>query len=269
MSVSNKLDHHVKDQHSSESATISNDFIGEFLGPIGKWQIRTILLIYLCKIPSAWFMSCLIFTAPMPQEGEIFCKPRMENMSHYINDWIKVAHPVKEKRTDKEFLIDFCNVYEDAMKNPKEIINELNITLSERYENITRPRKLIPCEFFEHRPAYTSIVTQFDLYCSREVLVAVTQFFHLFGVLCGGIITTNMMKYIEPRQCMLIGMITQIVCGNLTGWANIFELHMFFRCLSAVCCGLMYTAGGLICNFFLNFTLFYLIFGKTCFQLLI
>lgn len=40
----------------------------------------------------------------------------------------------------------------------------------------------------------------------------------------------------------------QILCGNLTGWVNIFELHMIFRCLSALCCGLMYTAGGLICE---------------------
>ncbi|KAL7045751.1 hypothetical protein ACKWTF_002324 [Chironomus riparius] len=230
--------YHTKDQHHTEKNFNTNDFIGEFLGPIGKWQIRTIFLIYLCKIPSSWFMSCIIFTAVTPQENEIFCRPPSINMSHYINDWIKVAHPIKGKRTDSELIIDICNVYEDAMKN---------VTIkNEKFENISKKRRLVPCAFFEHRPAYTSIITQFDLYCSREVLVAVTQFFHLFGVLCGGIITTNMMKYVEPRQCMLIGMITQIICGNLTGWVNIFELHMFFRCLSAICCGLMYTAGGLI-----------------------
>lgn len=37
----------------------STDFIGNFLGPIGKWQLRTIFLIYLVKIPSSWFMSCV------------------------------------------------------------------------------------------------------------------------------------------------------------------------------------------------------------------
>lgn len=150
-------------------------------------------------------MSCIIFTAPNPLEGEIYCKPPMQN---FINDWIKVAHPIKGKRTDSEFIVDFCHVYEDAMTDHKGVFEEI--------EMINRI-----CEFFEHRPAYTSIITQFDLYCSREVLIAVTQFFHLLGVLCGGIITTKMMKSIEPRRCMLIGMFSQIICGNLTGWVNI------------------------------------------------
>lgn len=166
-----------------------------------------------------------------------------------INDWIKIAHPLTEERTDHEFRIDFCNIYEDAHQH---ILQFFNGTEADDIDLFhippTNSSRLVPCESFEHRASYNSIITQFDLYCSRDILVALTQFFHLFGVLCGGIVTTYMMKYIEPRQTMLIGMLTQIVCGNLTGWINIFELHMFFRCLSAVCCGLMYTAGGLICK---------------------
>lgn len=42
----------------------STDYIGNFIGPIGKWQIRSIFLIYLTKIPASWFMACIIFTAP-------------------------------------------------------------------------------------------------------------------------------------------------------------------------------------------------------------
>lgn len=45
---------------------------------------------------------------------------------------------------------------------------------------------------------------------------------------------------------MLFGMITQIICGCLTGVAGQFEVHVFFRFLSAVCCAQMYTAGQLI-----------------------
>lgn len=180
--------------------------------------------------------------------GEIYCKPPVDNMSH-IQDWIKIAHPLKEERRDHEFAIDFCNIYDDAAQHIRNFFNGTdgdNIDLF--HIPPTNTSRLVPCESFEHRPHYNSIITQFDLYCSRDILVAVTQFFHLFGVLCGGIVTAYMMKAIEPRQVMLIGMFTQIVCGNLTGWVTIFELHMFFRCLSAVCCGLMYTAGALICE---------------------
>lgn len=49
---------------------------------------------------------------------------------------------------------------------------------------------------------------------------------------------------------MLFGMITQILCGNLTGVVNSYGLHVFFRCLSAVCCCQMYTAGQMICKYF-------------------
>ncbi|XP_058836091.1 solute carrier family 22 member 13 [Topomyia yanbarensis] len=106
--------------------------------------------------------------------------------------------------------------------------------------------RIIPCETFEHHSKYNSIITQFDLVCSRDILVAATQFFHLFGVLLGGIITTKLLESISPRNTMLLGMYSQIMCGCLTGLVNIFELHMLFRCLSAICCGLMYTAGGVI-----------------------
>lgn len=53
----------------------------------------------------------------------------------------------------------------------------------------------------------------------------------------------------SPRSVMLFGMITQIFCGNLTGHVSSYELHVFFRCLSAVCCAQMYTAGGMISKF--------------------
>lgn len=54
---------------------------------------------------------------------------------------------------------------------------------------------------------------------------------------------------ISPRRIMLIGMITQIICGNLTGLVTIFEVHVFFRCLSAACCAIMLTGGSTICKF--------------------
>lgn len=54
----------------------------------------------------------------------------------------------------------------------------------------------------------------------------------------------------SPKSVMLFGMITQIFCGNMTGLVNSYELHVFFRCLSAMCCCQMYSAGQMICKFF-------------------
>lgn len=247
-----KGDHLNKNE--KKSPTPSTDFIGEFLGPIGKFQIRTIFLVYLTKIPSSWFMACLIFTAPTPKKGEIFCAPPVNNITN-STEWIHMAHPTKGIRPDHEVLIDFCNVKKDALNLVEKYLKE-NSELTDKLEDFnifnvstTGSNKLVPCSQFVEDPKYHSIITQYDLYCSRDILVSVTQFCHLFGVLSGGIIAYYMLKYIEPRQVMLIGMVTQIVCGNLTGWATTFELHIFFRCLSAACCALMYTAGGSICKF--------------------
>lgn len=49
---------------------------------------------------------------------------------------------------------------------------------------------------------------------------------------------------------MMFGMVAQIFCGNMTGWVQSYELHVFFRLLSALSCAQMYTAGQTICKHF-------------------
>ncbi|CAO1398262.1 unnamed protein product [Diamesa serratosioi] len=201
----------------------SKDIIGDVLGPFGRFQLRAILLIFLVKIPCSWFMACIIFTAPIPQYGEVFCKAPLPIDSKQSNDYCHVVQ-------------DFSgNVYNDTIDNKNVLILSNN-----------KSTNTVPCESFGFNSEFQSIITQFDLVCSREILVALTQSFHLFGILCGGIVGTFMLKYISPRRVLLIGMITQILCGNLTGFATIFELHVFFRCLSAACCALMLTGGSTI-----------------------
>lgn len=51
----------------------------------------------------------------------------------------------------------------------------------------------------------------------------------------------------SPKIVMLFGMVAQILCGNLTGVVSSYGLHVFFRCLSAISCCQMYTAGQMIC----------------------
>lgn len=45
---------------------------------------------------------------------------------------------------------------------------------------------------------------------------------------------------------MLSGMLAQIVCGNAAGLVGTYELHVLFRCLSAMTCAFMYTSGSMI-----------------------
>lgn len=153
-----------------------NDLIGEW----GTWQARTVFLIFLCKIPAAWFMACIIYTAPFAEYGEFDCQqPTINNSRPQIEHerWLSIAHPIENNQ------YDFCNVYAN---------------LTERIDNDTvcwqSGVNVVPCENFEHHSVFKSLVTQFDLVCSRKILVAVTQFSHLCGVLFGGITATKLLE---------------------------------------------------------------------------
>jgi hypothetical protein len=93
----------TKISKSKKKSTVE-DVIGNVCGPFGKWQLRTVLLIFLVKIPSSWFMACIIFTAPAPRSGEVYCKPpkQMDELNQ-DKDWIKISHPQIGEAADHEF----------------------------------------------------------------------------------------------------------------------------------------------------------------------
>lgn len=172
------------------------DAVGKVTGEWGSWQLRAILLIFLCKIPSSWFMACIIFTAPAPRHGEFFCKPPHTVGAPNQTLWVKVSHPQKEEADDQEFTIDFCNVYRDAQEHAHfyyKYENQADEPLVWE-EPLSNKTDIIPCNHFQHKSDYHSVITQFDLVCSRDILVSVTQFFHLFGVLLGGILANYLLK---------------------------------------------------------------------------
>lgn len=202
------------------------DIIGHVLGEWGPWQLRTVLIIFLCKIPAAWFMACLIFTAPEPRYGEFSCAPPppQKITEHKYSDLIQLAHPTNVTR-DSELApsLDVCYVYQDSEERWKNVTEE-----GEAFVEYSE-RILVPCEHFVHTGEIRSIITDFDLVCSRTILVALTQTFHLLGVLIGGIIANQMLYSISPRRVMLVGMITQIICGNITGFVPTYWFHAAFR----------------------------------------
>lgn len=161
---------------SSTTDTISKptiSSIGDLIGEWGTWQRRTVLLIFLCKIPAAWFMACIIYTAPFAQYGEFHCQQSINterSIDHNGTESLALIHPMVADG------YDFCNVYEN-----------------QSFASADVP-EIVPCESFDHESIFDSLVTQFDLVCSRNILIAVTQFSHLCGVLFGGITATKLLN---------------------------------------------------------------------------
>lgn len=158
----------------------SNDVIGDVIGDWGRWQFRSVILIYLCKIPSAWFMACVIFTAPTPNPGEFYCQGSETNLITDKNVWIQQMHP--HVTQDEVYNIDFCSTYN--------LTHNHNNSYSVEYGKDI----LVPCTSFKFDSNFESAVTKFSLVCSRSILIAFAQFSHLFGVLTGGILAKLLMR---------------------------------------------------------------------------
>lgn len=124
------------------------DIIGKVLGDFGIWQLRAALIIFLVKIPAAWFMACIIFTAPELYAGTEF-----------------------QCDADQNF---------NVSKNQCFLTNSTS-GLQEH------------CEQFKYDSQFYSLIMQFNLVCDRDILIAWTQFWHLFGILVGGVLGTKMM----------------------------------------------------------------------------
>lgn len=182
-----------------------DDIIGRINGNFGKWQLRTVLLIFLCKIPSAWFMACIIFTAPAPRAGEFFCHPTKDVLNTYtrgkferiINHnktaWLNLLHPL-ETGNNGQKQIDFCNVYSNGHQMTEQFFHSLSSITEDWVSRQKNASKIVPCERFYHNSDFVSLITDYNLVCSRDILIASTQFFHLLGVLTGGLLATYLLK---------------------------------------------------------------------------
>ena len=157
---------------------MGSDTIGETVGDWGKWQLRSVLLIFLCKIPSCWFMAIIIFTAPSPKQSVFECYNGNPANGSAI-DWGLALHPELIERNDKQFDIAVCDVDSDFRDHAR-----FRMAFNQTDH---MPESAVPCESLDHKPYYHLKETFFDIFCSRNFVAATTQIAHLFGVLTGGI----------------------------------------------------------------------------------
>lgn len=189
----------------------SGDIVNQILGDFGVWQLRTVLIIFLCKIPAAWFMACIIFTAPDIYPNEEFtCDTRAYGG------------------------VDNCSVTED----------QCYVFVHYGEGNYVMRQ----CQEFNYADNFRSLIMEFDLVCLGDIFVAWSQYWHLFGMFVGGVVATRMMRVLSPRRVYIAGIWGLLGCGVATGLMNDFSLHCAFRCLSAVCCSFMMTSGQVICK---------------------
>ncbi|XP_055297446.1 organic cation transporter protein-like [Sitodiplosis mosellana] len=215
------------------------DPVTQCLGNFGKWQLSAMLIIFLCKVPTSWFMAIVLFSASSPNPGDFWCTPPANLTAEFEKDWIARAHAIKMDHHNHP-KINYCEVYTEYWENPLKYFGPNHTTIDTKH---LPTRK---CTNYTFNPKFHSLVADFGLICGRELLVPLSQCFHIFGLLVGGIIAYFMLKHISPRNVMIMGISAQIIFGNLLGFIRTYEAHVIFRWLTAASCALMYTSGSMI-----------------------
>lgn len=160
----------------------SVDIVSDIIGDFGPWQFRAVILIYLCKIPSAFFMACIIFTAPIPKPGEISCyQPKAESLFNQTA-WTESKNISQQVLHSVDFCIKLNRINDDATLNNESYAEDDN-----NYDSLS-------CTSFEFNTPFETTITKFNLVCARTILIATSQFFHLFGVLTGGVLANKLMQ---------------------------------------------------------------------------
>ncbi|KAJ4446798.1 hypothetical protein ANN_13496, partial [Periplaneta americana] len=301
----------------STPAPTSQDVCAGALGDFGWWQLRSILIVSLVKIPSAWQMASILFTAPSP--GEFWCARPVEYQSWDPQEWKDFIHPNSSagrrdpcniynvgiemlntwtsehhlptnmsvrpceqfeytkgdvtfvtQTTKKGYIIDPTIRIETGSSQPEDVNKEkINIYLPtvgyfkakyqlediEMIGLLIGARGVIPKLFESFRKTFelpqtltADIITSWNLVCQREVLISVSQFFYLLGIVVGGVLCTLLLQRFSPRRIILSSMFVQVVTGVAASQAPQFELQVCLRFLTAAACANMFTSGYVICT---------------------
>lgn len=185
----------IDDNTNKNLSPLSVDVISEVLDNCRWWQIRTILIIYLTKIPTAFFMACIIYTAPVPERVQVFCKNTTEMNSSI--PFSTIIHPEIIDIHDQEFNLNLCDTFDDVKEHAWLYFGHHSFQMPWLRPNITGNEDLsvttlIPCDAFDFNSGYA--VTSYDILCSRGALVVLTQGMHLIGILLSGIVARYAMK---------------------------------------------------------------------------
>lgn len=177
-----------------------SDVIWDTIGGWGRWQKRSVFLVFICKIISCWFMAIILFTSPIPKPSSVRCYSEVNDTFAGIDEsnitinkyrWYTVLHPHRIVPTDRPFDIDFCDVTADINEH---IYRDSRDNNSEEENENQMNTLIVPCHTFTHRSFISAKRTTFDWVCSRNIVAAFTQLFYLFGVLSGGILAWRLLE---------------------------------------------------------------------------
>ncbi|KAK5650955.1 hypothetical protein RI129_001984 [Pyrocoelia pectoralis] len=194
------------------------DLLEATIGGFGRWQCQLSILVSILKIPISWIQLSIVFLAP---PTEFWCAPpkKYENLS--ARKWIDMISP-EPNSTGKVHICEMPNVLDK------------------------RNASLIPCQWgYEYNTTriHSSIITEWDLVCDRQILADIPQTVLMFGVLVGLIMFGPAADRFGRRKTLLISIFLQTIFGALSTISPWYTLFLILRfILAVVASGVMVTS---------------------------
>ncbi|KAK4883227.1 hypothetical protein RN001_006546 [Aquatica leii] len=188
------------------------DILEKIIGGFGIWQFKITLLLSLLKIPSAWTQLSIVFIAP---HVEFWCKPPNEFANLPVHKWKSIIAIADDQFNN--------NTYKSSCYMKNVVNNNTNTTI-------------LPCIWgYEYNKTYvsSSIITEWDLVCEKQIMVEITQTTTMLGILLGMLMFGAAADTFGRRNVLLVAIMLHILCGLLSTISPWYSIFLFFKFLSA------------------------------------
>ncbi|CAK1555155.1 unnamed protein product [Leptosia nina] len=203
------------DDHQKSSKDPLDNITYKIVGDFGKWQLKIAILMALLKLPMAWYQLNILFLAP-PQN--FYCvKPK--SFTQYTDDeWREMCLPKIEEYP--------CLIFDPDI-----------LSVAPNMDRALIP--LVPCKEFVYDTSVFSrtIISDWNLVCTRHWLIHFTQAVMMWGVVCGGIFFPMWADKYGRRSPLMAGIIIQFIAGFLTSVLRQFWAFLISWFILAVAVG--------------------------------
>lgn len=213
--------------HTPQMEIEEKDTIVKSIGNIGKWQWFIILPLALREVFTSWQMLSPPFLGMAPEN--YFCQDNGTTKFPSLQAWQDFANPLSPDGS-----VDKCSLYDlDYTQDFQGFQNGSEITSDTR-----------PCAswvFYDNET--TTLITDFQLVCSRSWYLTTSQVVYMFGVGAGVIISGIVSDNFGRSRPIFVFMVVLCVASIATAFSPNMIFFIIFRCLIAAAASAVWTTG--------------------------
>uniref|UniRef100_A0A8D8UN70 Organic cation transporter protein n=1 Tax=Cacopsylla melanoneura TaxID=428564 RepID=A0A8D8UN70_9HEMI len=223
-----------KQAPSPVSSNPNDDVISNAIGEFGRWQCNLTILLSLLNIPCTWHIFALTFQAA---DQNFWCA-QTDHFDHLsFSEWINISGVFT--RNDGKLRYNPCSIKDlDFSHSYDDLLFES--------ENVTTTR---PCHkwVYDTKNFGETIISEWNLVCTREHLKSLAEMMFLSGVAFGGFFSGLVSDRFGRKRALVGSLVCQLVLGVCIAVAPWFEVYLALRAMLGFFCVSIVFSGFVLC----------------------